>query len=482
MKKSTALVGVIVILGVAYVGSSWYLGKKTEETVVRVVDDANGRLLRALGPQAQGMGVRIEITDYQRGVFSSDVSYVIHTKDDQGEPFTIALSDHLGHGPFPVNALSDGNFRPMLAYSKAQLAPTPSTQKWFDVMKGVPPVNAVTRIGFDSSGDTVWNFLPLDYADDDLHAVFSGGTVKVDFANDFKDSVASGQFDSFTLTSKEDKEDIVMSNMSITGSSESIGDGPDDAKVTSRMTIKEVSLKEEEGVTVQLSDFGVSFDSERRAKLMDLDVRYDIGGLTVKEQSLGQFSFGFGGKQVDADALTRLAAYYEELPADQDGSETSSAASAERETKVAESLVELLASEPKLSLSPIQWKNSAGDSIASIEADLSKPDQDPNSVDLQVYAAQAVKRVKLDVSISRPMAMQAFEQAATLSEEEQGLDAAMIAQIYDAYLQKLQSLELAMVEGDIAKSTIVYEDNGFNVNGTEVSLPEFMMRVMMLGQ
>src|SRR5690606_20281917 len=131
-------------------------GKKTEETMVRVVNDANNRLVKALGPQAQSLGVRIEIADYQRAWFSSDVTYVIHTKDDQGEPFTIALDDHVGHGPFPVNALSDGNFMPMLAYSQTQLAPTPSTQKWFDAMNGVPPVNARSRINFDASGASTW--------------------------------------------------------------------------------------------------------------------------------------------------------------------------------------------------------------------------------------------------------------------------------------------------------------------------------------
>ncbi|MFA5490663.1 MAG: YdgA family protein [Candidimonas sp.] len=482
MKKSTAIVGVIVVLGVAYVGTSWYLGKRAEETVVRVVDDANGRLVRALGPHAQGMGVKIEIADYQRGWFSSDVSYVIHTKDDQGEPFTIALSDHMGHGPFPINALKDGKLQPMLAYSQAQLAPTPSTQKWFDAMKSVPPVNAVTRIGFDSSGDTTWNFLPLDYADDDLRAVFSGGSVKVEFANDFKDSVASGQFDSFTLTSKEDKEDAVMSNMRIAGTSESIGEGPDDTKVTSRLTVETISLNEESGRTVLANNFGVSFDSERRGQMMDLDVRYDLGGLTIKDQPLGEFSFGFGGRQVHADALTRLASYYEELPGDEDGSEANQGSSADREARIMESLTELLASEPKLSLSPIQWKNSAGDSLAAVELDLSKPTQDPAAVGLQAYAAQAVKRVKLDVSLSKPMAMKAFEQASTLSDDELGLDAATAEELYDAYVQKLQGLELAVVDGDIAKSTIVYESNGFNVNGQEVSLPEFMMRVMMLGQ
>jgi uncharacterized protein YdgA (DUF945 family) len=482
MKKATALVGVVVVLGVAYVGSTWYLGKKTEETMVRVVDDANRRLVKALGPQAQDFGLKIEIASYQRGWFSSDVSYVLHTKDEQGEPFTIALADHVGHGPFPVNALSSGNFMPMLAYSQTQLAPTPSTQKWFDAMKGEPPVNAVSRIGFDTSGASTWNFLPLDYTDEELHAVFSGGTIQVDFSNQFKDSVASGQFASFTLTQKDSDEGVVMSDMRIQGESESTGDGPDDAKITSLMTVDAISVNEDGGQLLLASKFGVSFDSERREKLMDLDIRYDLGSLTFKQQPLGQFSFGFGGKQLDADAFTQLTAFYDQSQAALAGGDSAIIGSAEYQASILQTLVELLASEPKLSIAPIQWKNSAGESLASVEVDLFKPAQDPAAVGLEAYAAQAIRRVKLDVAVSKPMVLQAIRQTAAVTEEQPDLDPDTVAQLYDSYVEKLQNLDFAVVENDIAKSTIVFENNGFIVNGKEVSLPEFMMRGMMLAQ
>src|SRR5690606_25060049 len=105
MKKSTGVVGVIVVLGAAYLGTTWYVGKEAQKAVERVVAQANERFAKALGTELGGSGLTLNIDDYQRRFFSSDVTYTLSLKDEDDKPIELILRDHLQHGPFPVDAL-----------------------------------------------------------------------------------------------------------------------------------------------------------------------------------------------------------------------------------------------------------------------------------------------------------------------------------------------------------------------------------------
>ncbi|MGO3397076.1 MAG: DUF945 family protein, partial [Serratia proteamaculans] len=73
MKKSLVAVSVIVVLGAAWTGASWYTGKLIEQRMGEVVDNANSQLKVYL-PKA---GVKLGYENYQRGIFSSKIRYVL---------------------------------------------------------------------------------------------------------------------------------------------------------------------------------------------------------------------------------------------------------------------------------------------------------------------------------------------------------------------------------------------------------------------
>src|SRR3546814_6223023 len=112
MKKSTGAIGVVVVLGAAYLGATWYVGKEAQKTIEEAVAQANTRIAKYLGPEAAG-SVKIDIADYQRRFFSSDIVYTAHLQDAEGKPMELALHDHLQHGPFPLNALRAGYVAPL---------------------------------------------------------------------------------------------------------------------------------------------------------------------------------------------------------------------------------------------------------------------------------------------------------------------------------------------------------------------------------
>src|SRR5690554_1182725 len=140
MKKTSLVLSVVALVGAAYVGTSWYVGKQAQALISHTVTQTNERAVKILGPDLNSAHFNIEIRQYARGVFSSSAQYVIHTLDSDGNALEYILQDDLQHGPFPLAALGSGEFVPMLAYSQADMVVTPAMQEWFDAQQCQAPL------------------------------------------------------------------------------------------------------------------------------------------------------------------------------------------------------------------------------------------------------------------------------------------------------------------------------------------------------
>jgi len=107
MKKSLVAVSVIVVLGAAWTGVSWYTGKQLESHISDIVNDANANIKQSY-PKA---GVSLSYEDYQRGIFSSSVRLVLQQAAGAGNAAElkagekIVLLETIDHGPFPTSQL-----------------------------------------------------------------------------------------------------------------------------------------------------------------------------------------------------------------------------------------------------------------------------------------------------------------------------------------------------------------------------------------
>ncbi len=308
MKKSTGALGVVVILGAAYLGTTWYVGKEAQKTIEAAVAQANERLATLLGSGAgvePGRGAaRIDIDEYQRRFFSSDVLYTLRLKDENDRPIDIALKDHLQHGPFSFDAFRDGHFMPLLAYSKAQLVATPATQSWVDSQKGGTPLLIRTRVGFGGAGQSTWTFLPAELASQDLRASFSGGTVVMDFSNDFKDSTSTGRFQALDLDNGQAGEQLQLRDVALSSQSRA-DDGV--VQTQTRVTIDTLVLGNAGDEAVTLERLEAELDSEQVADILSGSLRYDFGRIAVGATDLGSVSLTARVRQLDVTALTALA-------------------------------------------------------------------------------------------------------------------------------------------------------------------------------
>jgi uncharacterized protein YdgA (DUF945 family) len=475
MKKSSIAVGAIIVAGLAYVGTSWYIGKRAQDTVERVVEGANHRLLGMLGPDLGGRGIKVEIVDYKRGVFSSDASYVLRMKDAEGKDLDVKLNDHLQHGPFPLTALRAGRFVPMLAYSQATLARSPALQLWFDGVQEGAPVQIATRVGFDGTGHSLWRFQPVDIQYDDRKVQFSGGEITMDFSNDFNDTVAVGRFTSFKTQVGQTGEGVDVGDMQIHTSTLTGGDGS--VKMQSSATIDRIAAIEADADPVKVRNMQVNVESVQKGALLDGSLRYDFGDIVVGGTPLGAISIGLSGKQLDTTAIAAVTSEYNLIrvrhgaAADEDFELTD----AEVDLML-EKLTAALSSNPSVSLDPFLWKNDHGQSQLSLRVDFSKPsDLVKARSSADELLAQMLQFVKLNISISRPMFIQAFSQA-NAGDKQQAEMLAML--IFDQYAARLQQLGLVKIEGDTADATVQYQDRAIDLNGQKMSVPEFTERVM----
>jgi len=479
MKKSSGVLGVVVVLALAYTAGSWYVGQQAQKAIEESVDQANQRVIKILGPDFNGSGLNIAISEYKRHVFSSDVVYSLRLKDVDGEPLEYLLSDHLQHGPFPVGALKDGQFAPLLAYSKARMIPSGATQKWFDSLNGESPVEVVTKVGFSGQGQSTWQFKPLDVAAEGEAFKFSGGAVEVTFSNNFENSATRGRFESFSLVSAADDEKVQFNGIAF--SNDTVTSGEKHVKVQSSATIDSLDVSAGGGPGIQVEKMTIGLDSQQNDNLLDGSLRYDFGRIKVDDVDLGSVSVAANATRLDAAALGALTAEYDAIKARHGVKDDGILDLTEAESEVLRGkLLDVLASNPSLAIEPATWKNDKGESVVSIRLDLNGPADKGAAAQstLDAFLPGILKLVSLDISVSRPMFVKAFGQ---LQEEVPAGQAEDLgAMIFDQYAGKLAQAGLAQVEGDKAASSIRYENGEIEANGKKMPVSEFMQRALVL--
>ncbi|MGB3289385.1 MAG: YdgA family protein [Burkholderiaceae bacterium] len=472
MKKSTGLIGVVVVLGAAYLGATWYVGKEAQKTIEDAVVQANERLAQYLGPDADT--VKVGIADYQRRFFSSDVLYTVTMKDPDGKLVDLSMRDHLQHGPFPLGALQEGHLAPLLAYSRAELVATPATQAWVGSQKGASPLTVNTRVGFGGSGNSVWTFRPTELVEDGSTLSFSGGTINVDFSKNFKAGSAAGQFDSFSLADAQAGENLSIKNIRVDSSTE-VAEG-DVMRAQSSATVDSFTMTEAGNDALAVEKLAVKLDNVQTGDMLDGSLRYDFGRVAVGPMDLGSLSLGVRASRLDLAALTALAKEYDAIQAKRGGDDQDLVLTDDEERVLLEKLKAVLAGNPSVAVDELLWKNADGQSKASLLVDLTRPtDDDKASAD--VLLSQALKQVRLDFSLAKPMIIRAFGQAQADPQQRMQMEM-MGTMIYDQYMARLQRAGLVKVEGDTTAASLLYENNSVTVNGQAMSVTEFMQRVL----
>lgn len=461
MKKSTAVVSVVVALAVIYTGSSWYVGRRAESVVRQAITSDNQLIANSLG--AGGPSAKLAVESYQRGIFSSDAVYSLTVEDKQGKTTEIKLADHLDHGPFPFSQVRRGDFRPVMVVSRAQLLPTAATQQWFDTRtdKTQAPVTSLTTLLFSGTGHSAWRFQPFNASKGG--STFSGGTVTVDLSNRFRDKVTTAAFDDFRM--KDESGELHAQHVKI--DSQSSATDSSNAKAKSTVSIGTFTLVSTDNQPLTVNGWRLVLDGALVNGLFGGAAHYQFEHILSGQANLGSLAIAATVSHLDVKALDAVNEAYRQARG-KDGS-TPALNQALQEKTLA-----FLATEPAVSIDNIQWKTPKGESTLKANLQLTKPDLAQAGDALQSLLG-AMKVLNVDASVSKPMVVNLL----TLGPSGETLDEGAASAFVDQSAARLIETGLVRVDGDKLLSDIHYQGGQVELNGNKMSVNEFLMRAVM---
>lgn len=458
MKKSAVVVGVVVVLAVAYAGSSWYVGKRAEDLVHRIVKTENEQI-RQLG--SGDAGAVLAIDSYKRGVFSSDAVYSLTIKGghDKDKPVVLKLADHLDHGPFPIADLKKGRFRPLMAISHAQLLPTDATQQWFDARtdKAHAPVRALTTLGFSGAGKSVWQFQP--YKAPDGSVTFSGATATIDMSNQYRDGTLVAAFDDFGM--KDEGGALRLRNVKVDSKTTT----SDSGTITSHAeaVVGSIVQTPRRGPPVASNDWRLALAGTRAGDMLDGTANYQIGHIQSGATDLGSLVVSAKVSHLDVKALDALNRAY----ADAHSAKSTEA----QQTALQEKTLAFLATEPVVSIDSLDWKTAKGETTGQASLQLTRPKATAGA-DIVQAALQMVKDASLKVSVSKPMIEEVLVQS---DAEDPAADKEAVRALMEQATSRLTRSGIARLDGDRLVSDLHYQDGKVDVNGTTMPFSGFLM-------
>lgn len=479
MKKSTGLVSVLVVAGIAYTGVSWYVGQQAEKVIQQTVVSTNDNFRKAMvGSSANEIPV-LRIDRFERGIFSSMIDYTLVIPNTSEAPVEIRLADQLSHGPFPWMLISQGSFSPVLAASTTRLLPTPFTQKWINTQKdGQSPLVINTRVAFNNDTTAVMHFKPVDSLVDGENLVFSGGTISIDWKNNFLDNQVKGGFDSLSFEDKNEQSAVRLSQIAIQHDATQAGD---QIKVGGSLGVKRAVIQDAElEQDIIFDNTALVYNSIQKGDLLDADMRYDFGSVKMGTTDFGSLALGARAANVDAQQLMSLLTLIDTIDARQN-QDNSLDLTPEEEAALMASIKAVIATKPSFALDPVVWKTAQGESSALATLQLVTPTADPVGQDLtpDEFLLHAIQSFDLRLKVSRPMLVGIFTQLESNPENRAELQA-FANMMFDGYVSNLESAGLATLQGDTAQTELVFSNNELKVNGKLMHQEELLGVILQL--
>ncbi len=483
MKKSVVAAGVVVALGVCWMGSAWYTGKQIEPKVAEFVSSFN----QASKAKSSQMGMTLSYKAISSGLLSSHFQVVLtfeHGAEASGIKAgqNIAFNVDVDHGPFPLSSLAKGNLGPAMAAMNVSLVNGEITKPLFDAAKGRSPIDANIRASYDKSLATQIVVAPASYSDTKTTFAFDGGEFNLSGDKlSFDDVQVNGQLKNIVISQDSNDVKIYSDSMTITSTGHKVND---DIPVGSAdVSLNNIRINANGKDLVQVNAFtgttALALSSDK--KHINYTQEYGIKDLIREKQNLGSGKFALIVENLDPVALRQL---FTEYNAELSKAMVANPALSEDEDALGEVSLKLLEkyianiqkSEPVIKF-PISWKNEKGEMTANLNiaiADPAKatfiPGSLTESVDHNVKTIAANVTLPLDVITYTAKQVKLAEgkddAAAQKQAEKEVKNTTTLGKMMD----------VISVDDKAAKLDFEYQQGNVVFNGKEMTAEEFMAR------
>lgn len=483
MKKSVVAAGVVVALGVCWMGSAWYTGKQIEPKVADFVSAFN-QASKVKSPQ---MGMTLSYKDFSSGMLSSHFQVVLtfeHGAEASGIKAgqNVAFNVDVDHGPFPLSSLAKGRFGPAMAAMNVSLVNGEITKPLFDAAKGRSPIDANIRASYDKSIATQLVVAPASYSDTKTTFAFDGGEFNLSGDKlSLADVQIDGQLKNIVISQDSNDVKVYSDSMTMTSTGHTADDNIPVGSANIALNNIRVNAKGENIVQINAMTATTAMALSSDKKHINYTQEYGIKDLTREKQNLGSGKIALLLDNLDPAAIRQLFTDYnmelsKAMVANPALSEDEDAMSELSLKLLQKYIANIQKSEPVIKL-PISWKNEKGEMTANLNiaiADPAKATFTPGtlteSVDQNVKTITANVMLPLDVFTYTAKQIKLAEgkddAAAQKQAEKDVKNATTIGKMMD----------LISVDDKAAKLDFEYQQGNVVFNGKEMTAEEFMAR------
>ncbi|AKH65203.1 MULTISPECIES: YdgA family protein [Photorhabdus] len=476
MKKSLVAVGVIVALGAAWTGASWYTGKQIEQRIGQSVSHANAELEKAF-PET---GLVLQSKDFQRGIFSSDVRLVLTVKDGvknaeikPGEE--ISIKSVIDHGPFPLAQVKKLTLIPSMASVHSELENNEALKPLFAVTKGKSLFTADSRVSYSGSVISDVDIIPVDFEQNGAKFNFSGAKLTSDLSRDLKEISLAIKSDQLTIN--KNNENFVVKGIDLDLSNKK---GKFDIYVGDQnINIQEISLKGIGNEDMVLSGVKINSNIGEDETNLKGKITYSLDGLKLKNTDFGSGKFAITADRLDGESVRKFTQAYNDATAKSLTSDdlSSDAANAAIIDAVFSNFPILLKNNPQFGIEPLTWKNAKGESSISYKVSLKNLPKDKSNLSA-MKTEDAIRTLIQDMSLNVTLPKPMLTEFATQAKMMNGMDKAKAeddaAKQIEQFEQFGQLFKITTVDKDAISIKFNYADGNVEMNGKKMPLHQFM--------
>lgn len=456
MKKLIGAGAVLAVLVIGYGSASWWSGMRIQSRSYAAVDAINIHLARTWSDQ-----IRVTLRDYERGIFSSQASYILTFPQkpgaEAGVKREVLFLNQIEHGPFPLKSMSSGDFGPVGALIETTVAATPWTEALFKATQGKPFVTGHTRLNTDGVAHLKWSALPFDLRQDALRTQFGGAQLHAEISPRFHNRKGELSLESLNFT--DGRATIDLKAVKLQTDSRR---GPSGLPLgLNSRDIGSLTWSSINAPTVDLQKLSVRSE----LKLQDSDVggetTIDIAELSIAQSKLGAFRLSAFYDQLDDRALEPLLELYNRVltrtvvnileP------EPLNAADIK---KLWLQLHSLLKTNPSIRIEPLTWETARGKNQLSLSATLKSAELASGGMGLR---ENPIDTLDATLTISQPM----VEGLLVQKFQTPGTPAARVKNLADREMKRLMDTAVQLKLGRPQNGKLVAH---FNVQEAELRI------------
>jgi uncharacterized protein YdgA (DUF945 family) len=459
-KKLLSAVSALLLLFGLYAGTSWYIGGRVQAEANNAIDSLNTYIAKNWSDQ-----VRVTLRSYQRGVFTSEASYLLTFPASKTATLSpeVLVVNRITHDALSLEQIAQGKFEWLSASIHTTLAPTAFTEALFKATGGQSLIDGHTQLNVKGVAKLDWVIRPVDHTQDTVRSRFAGATLVAELGPSFHHTKGELKVKALNITDGKVTLDIKASRLHTDThpgqSGLSIG--------ISGADIGELTLTSLNFPTVTAKQINTRLVLNEKDNLLTGQSHYDIERLSIDKKDWGTLQLTASYDKLNGNTVKSLGDLYTTILTRLLNSEPEADLTTAADLKQFWGHMQtLVKNSPTVRLDPLIWQTANGQSSITLSTVLAPVDLRSGGLGLNGNPLQTIDAT---IAISRAMAVG----VRTTALEANGVKPAQAKSTAEkdiaSALDVAAKLKLGALKGDRFVAQLSFKDNVVKVNGQVIS-------------